>query len=129
LTAPLGKAPCGALAAGRDLHSEQNPRRDFGRWPCAQCRRLSLQRLDLGVQRGDVLTTRTRRDDDARCAFASCGHAAALALGSNVPSRHMRGSKICSLLDHLVGTSEQTIRHGDPEELCRLEINNKLELS
>jgi hypothetical protein len=28
---------------------------------------------------------RTPRDDDAKSAFASCGHAAALALSSNVP--------------------------------------------
>jgi hypothetical protein len=38
------------------------------------------------VQRGYALTLRTCRDDDAKSAFASCGHAAALALGSNVPT-------------------------------------------
>jgi hypothetical protein len=38
------------------------------------------------VERGDALTLpRTRRDDDAKSAFASCGHAAALALGCYVP--------------------------------------------
>jgi hypothetical protein len=38
------------------------------------------------VQRGYALTPRTRRDDDAKSAFAGRRHAAALALGSNVPT-------------------------------------------
>jgi hypothetical protein len=45
-------------------------------WLRAQRHGLPPQRIDLGVQ---------RRGDDAKSAFASCGHAAALALDSNVP--------------------------------------------
>jgi hypothetical protein len=44
------------LAAGSDLHSEQNPRRNAGSWLRAQRKGLPLQRIDLGVQRGDALT-------------------------------------------------------------------------
>ena len=39
-----------------DLQPEQNPRRNVGAWLRAQCQGLPLQRLDLGVQRGDALT-------------------------------------------------------------------------
>jgi hypothetical protein len=46
----------GVLAAGSDLHSEQNPRRNAGSWLRAQRKGLPLQRIDLGVQRGDALT-------------------------------------------------------------------------
>jgi hypothetical protein len=42
------------------------------------------------VQGGYALTLPQYCDDDAKSAFASCGHAAALALGSNVPRADIR---------------------------------------
>jgi len=42
-------------------------------------------RVGQVVERGYALTIPQCCDDDAKSAFASCRHAAALALGSNVP--------------------------------------------
>ena len=56
-----------------------------------------------------MIGRRARCDYDARPAFASCGHAAALALGSNVPE-----AKIL-LFDHLVGAGEQRGRNFEAE--------------
>jgi hypothetical protein len=50
------ESPCGALAASSDLHSEQTHGGTSPCWLRAQRKGLPLQRIDLGVQRGDALT-------------------------------------------------------------------------
>ena len=70
-------------------------------WLRAQRKGLPLQRIDLGLQLGDALTLpHNGCDDDAKSAFASCGHAAALALGRNVPN-----SQLMSVAAHLANSS------------------------
>jgi len=51
--------------------------------------------------RGYALTSRIRRDDDARSAFASCGRAAALALGSNVRVAAIAAIRRTGVTEHL----------------------------
>jgi len=60
---------------------------------------------------------RTRRDDDAKSVFASCGDAAALALGSNVQQTAL-------LFDYLVGAAEQRERDGKAEGPGSLEVRD-----
>jgi hypothetical protein len=82
-----------ALAAGTSFHAEQDPRLHVGDWLRAQrraCHRsastsVSIRRCaDRHVQ---VAMT------DAKSTFASCGHAAASALGSNVPTADITGTR------------------------------------
>jgi hypothetical protein len=80
-----------SLLAGRALEAKKS-------WPCAD--------------------TPAHCDDDAKSAFASCGHAAALAPGSNVPRP--------DLLDNLVGGDKQRWWDCQTERICPLDVDDRL---
>ena len=56
----------------------------------------------------------------------SCGHDAALALGSFVPKRHMQCSKL-QLFDQRIGTQQERFRDFQAERLGRGQIDDKIE--